>query len=334
MIPPAWRQGDPVIREISKTILITLLVIGSRVVPADQGKKLPTIGMAIPVDQSTDAPFQKALRDGLRDLGYVDGKNVTIIVRYANGDPDKLRDLTKELIALHVDVLVGPPTLKEVTTTVPIVAAIWGDPVKAGLVASLARPGGNLTGVSAQSYDIAPKQLELAREVVPKLRRLCLLLDETDEPNPVAYANTEFRALAHDMGVSVRMIPVGTVDDIKAALKTIRKERLQVLVVWDSPLMTQYHRKIMDSVAHRLPVISDGRHFAESGALLTYSVDQLDMFRRAAAYVDKILKGAKPGDLPIEQPTKFELVVNLKTAKALGITIPESILLRADEVIR
>ena len=323
------------IRHICKSILIALLTVGSGVAFADEGRKLPTIGLAIPVDQSTDAPFQKALRDGLRDLGYVDGKNVTIMVRYANGDPNKLRLLIKELIALHVDVLVGDaPPLKEATTTIPIVSPTMRDPVKTGLVASLARPGGNLTGVSAQVYDVLAKELELARDLVPNLRRLCLLFDENDEPNVVAYANTEFRALAHSLGISVRMMPVGTLADIQAALNTIHKERPQVLIVLDSPLMTQHNHTIMDSVAHRLPVISQGRDFAKAGALLTYSVDWLDMFRRSAGYIDKILKGAKPGDLPIEQPSKFDFVINLKTAKEFGISIPESILLRADKVIR
>ena len=323
------------IRDICKSILITVLVIWSGVVPADQGKRLPTIGMAIPVDQSTDAPFQKAFRDGLRDIGYVDGKNVMIVVRYANGDPDTLQAMIKELIALRVDVLVGDAQLlKEATTTIPIVSPTMGDPVKTGLVSSLARPGGNLTGVSAQVYDVLAKELELARDLVPNLRRLCLLFDENDEPNVAAYADTEFRSLARALGVSVRIMPVGTLADIQAALTTIHKERPQVLIVLESALMHQHLHTIMDSVAHRLPVISQKRDFAEAGALLSYSVDWLAMFRRSAGYVDKLLKGANPGDLPIEQPTKFELVVNLKTAKALGITIPESILLRADEVIR
>jgi putative ABC transport system substrate-binding protein len=253
--------------------------------------------MAIPVDPSTDAPFQKAFREGLRALGYVDGENVIIVARYSNGDPAKLRALIKELIVLHVDVLVGDaPPLKEATTTIPIVSLTMGDPVKTGLVASLAHPGGNLTGVAWQSYDIWPKQLELAKESVPSLRHLWLLFDKNGyEPNAVTRADTEFRALARDAGISVRVLPVGTLGDLQTGLRTIRKERPQGLMVWDSPLMTQYHRTITASLASRLPVISDGPHFARAGALLTYSVDQLDMFRRSAAYVDKILKGCQAG---------------------------------------
>jgi putative ABC transport system substrate-binding protein len=324
-----------VIYGISKGILVALAAIGIGFAHADEARKLPTIGMVVPVDAAADAPFQKAFRDGLRALGYEDGKNVTIIVRYANGDPSKLGALIKELIALHVDILVGDaPALKEATATIPIVSPTMGDPVKTGLVASLARPGGNLTGVSMQTYDLWPKRLELARELVPKLTRLCLLVDENDEPGAVAYANTEFRTLARGAGITVRTLAVGSPEDLRAALKTIHKERPQVLIVWDSPLMTQYRYTITHSVAHWLPVLSEGRHFAEAGALLTYSVDQYDLFRRSATYIDKILKGAQPRDLPIEQPTKFELIVNLRSAKSLNMTIPESILLRADEVIR
>ena len=322
------------IKLVVRTVLAALVLTGAHSVFADEGRRLPTIGLAIPVDAATDAPYQKAFRDGLRDLGYVDGKNVTLIVRYSNGDPAKLRKLIQELIALRVDVLWGEaPVLKQATTTIPIVSATMGDPVKTGLVASLARPGGNLTGVSKQSYDIWPKQLELARELVPNLRRLCFLFDENAEPDALTSAN-EVSALARGAGMTVCTFPVSSLDDLRTALGAIWKERPQLLIVWSSPLMTQHRRMIIDSVAHRLPVITDGQNFAEAGALLTYSVDWLDMFRRSATYVDKILKGAKPGDLPIEQPTKFNLVVNLKTAKALGIKVPESILVRANETIR
>jgi ABC-type uncharacterized transport system substrate-binding protein len=323
------------IRFVVHGLLIGSLAMGPVLTSADEGRKLPTIGFAVPVDPATDAPYQKAFRNGLRDVGYVDGKNVTLIARYANGDPAKLRALIKELIALRVDILVGDaPVLMEATTTIPIVSATMADPVRNGLVASLARPGGNLTGVSAQTYDLWPKRLELARELVPNLRRLCFLFDTNDEPYALTYANAEFKALARGAGMTVRTLPVGSLDDLRAALRTIHKEHPQVLMVWSSPLVTQHRRTIMDSVAHRLPVISDGRFLADAGALLTYSVDWVDMFRRSATYVDKILKGAKPADLPIEQPTKFKLVVNLKTARGLGIKVPESILVRADELIR
>jgi putative ABC transport system substrate-binding protein len=317
------------------TILFASVLTGAQLAAADESRKLPTIGLAIPVDPATDAPFQKAFRDGLRDLGYVDGKNVTLIVRYSNGDPAKLRGLIQELIALRVDVLWGDaPALKEATTTIPIVSAMMGDPVRTGLVASLARPGGNLTGLSTQRYDTDPKLLELTKELLPNLKRLCLLLDDTRERDLINYADNEFRALARDVGVSVRLIPVRTPGDIRSALRTVHQERPQALMIWASAFMYQHRHTLIGSAAHRLPVVGEGRALAEAGAVLTYSPDFADVFRRSAAYVDKILKGAKPADLPIEQPTKFKLVVNLKAAKALNINVPESILVRADEIIR
>jgi putative ABC transport system substrate-binding protein len=256
-------------------------------------------------------------------------------VRYANGDPAALRALIQELVALRVDVLWGDaPTLKEATTTIPIVSPTMGDPVRTGLVSSLARPGGNLTGLSAQSYEAAPKLLELTKELLPNLKRLSLLFDDSREPNLGNYVNGEFRALATGIGVSVRMSPVRTLDDIRGVPRIIDQERPQAVMIWASAFTYQHRHTLIASVAHRLPVIADGPQLAEAGAVLTYSVDWLDVFRRSAAYVDKILKGAKPADLPIEQPTKFKLVVNTKAARELHIKVPESILGRADEVIR
>jgi ABC-type uncharacterized transport system substrate-binding protein len=208
-----------------------------------------------------------------------------------------------------------------------------GDPVKTGLVQSLAHPGGNLTGVSAQSYDLWPKHLELARELIPNLRRLCFLFDTTDEPDALTSAN-QVAELSRGAAIATLSLPIDSLETLRAALRTIHRERPQVVIIWSSPLMFQHGSEIMHSLAHQLPVMSDGRFLTDAGTLLTYSVDWLDLFRRSAGYVDKILKGAKPGDLPIEQPTKFELIVNLRTAKALRIKIPESIRVRADKVIQ
>jgi len=326
-----------VIKLVVWTILASLALTGAHPAFTDEGRKLPTIGLAVPIDAASDAPYQKAFRDGLRDLGYVEGKNVTFIARYSNGDPAKYREIIRELIALRVDVLWGEALeLKEATTTIPIVSPTmdWGDPVRTGLVTSLARPGGNLTGPSSQRNDIDPKLLQFTKELLPGLKRLCLLFDGRRERNLVDYADNEFRALAHDIGVSVCMIPIRTPDDIRAMPGTIDRERPQAVMIWNSPFIFQNSHALVGAVANRLPVLDDIHNSAAAGAVLTYSVDWLDMFRRSAAYVDKILKGAKPGDLPIEQPTKFTLVVNLKAAKALGIKVPESILVRADEVIR
>jgi len=330
-------SGNNVIKLVLRTIFSALLLAVASAAFADEGRKLPTIGLAIPVDAASDAPYQKAFRDGLRDFGYVDGENVSLVVRYSNGDPAKYRDLIRELIALRVDVLWGEAReLTEATTTIPIVSPTmdWGDPVRTGLVASLARPGGNLTGPSSQRNDIDPKLLQFTKELLPGLKRLCLLFDGRRERNLLEYAENEFRALAHEVGVNVCLIPIRTLDDILAVPRIIDRERPQAIVIWNSPFLFQHSNTLIGTVGHRLPVIDDIHRSAEAGAVLTYSADWPAMFRRSAAYVDKILKGAKPGDLPIEQPTKFDLIVNLKTAKALGITVPQSILLRADEVIK
>jgi len=322
---------------MTKLVVYALLVVSMAMstLPtcAEESGRLPTIGAAIPVDEATDAPYQSALRDGLRQLGYVDGKNLKFIALYANGDPAKLRVNIKELVDLRVDVLVGDARLlKEATTTIPIVSPTMGDPVRTGLVASLAHPGGNLTGLSAQSYDLWPKQLELAKELVPHLTKVAFLFDTNDEPDALNRSG-EFSEMARREKITVLSLPVGSYTDIQAALKIIQKRGPQVLIVWSSPLLTQHRSAIVRAVGHQLPILSDGRFFAEAGALLTYSVDWPDLFGRSASYIDKILKGAKPGDLPIEQPTKFELVLNLQTAKALHMKMPESVLVRANKLI-
>ena len=316
-------------------LLSGALAAGTDPAAADEKRKLPTIGLAVPVDQATDAPFQKAFRDGPRDLGYVDGKNVTFLVRYANGDPAKLRENIRELITLQVDVFWSDaPAVKEETTTIPIVSPTMSDPVKTGLVASLARPGGNVTGLSTQRYDIDPKLLELTRELLPRLKRLCLLFDDARERNLAEYAENEFRSLARDQGLSVCVIPVRTEADVRGVAKIVERERPQAILVWASAFIYQHRQTLIGSIAHQFPVVAEGQELAEAGAALSYSVDWIDVFRRSAAYVDRILKGAKPGDLPIEQPTKFKLVLNLKTTKELDVKVPESILVRADEIIR
>jgi putative ABC transport system substrate-binding protein len=316
-------------------ILVAALVALAYEGSADDKRNLPTIGLAIPVDPATDAPFQGAFREGLRDLGYVDGENVRLIPRYSNGDPVKYRALIQELVGLRVDILWGEAKeLQEATTTIPIVSPRMPDPLSSGLVTSLARPGGNLTGVSYQVYDINPKRLELAKELLPSLKRLCYVFDDGTDPGLLSYLDNEVRARARNVGVSICMIPVRTLDDIRAVPKALDRERPQAIVIWNTPFTWQHRDAFIPFVARRVPLIGDGREVIELGAVLSYSVDWVDMFRRSAMYVDKILKGAKPGDLPIEQPTKFKVILNLKAAKALNIKVPESILVRADEIIR
>jgi len=320
-------------------VLAAFLLPGTQPISADENRKLPKIGLAVPVGPVIDVPYNTAFREGLRELGYVDGKNIILITRYANGDPSKYPAVIQELIAMNVDILWGESAaLKAATTTIPIVSPTMDNPVKTGLVASLARPGGNLTGLSAQGFDIWPKHLELARELVPDLRHLCVLFDISDTttdagPKAISYAK-DFEAIAGSVGVKISTFPIASFDELQAALTRIRKTCSEALIVRSSAIMTQYRDTISDSVGQKIPVISDGRFLAEAGALLSYSVDYLDNFRRSATYVVKILNGAKPADLPIEQPMRFKLVVNLKTAQALGLKIPQTIMVRADELIR
>jgi putative ABC transport system substrate-binding protein len=320
-------------------VLTTFLLIFAQPVYADVDRRIPRIGLAIPVDPVIDVPYNTALRAGLRELGYVDGENIILIPRYANGDFTKYPAVIQELIALDVDILSGEAAaLREATKTIPIVSATMDDSVREGLVASLSRPGGNVTGLSAQAFDLWPKHLELTRELLPNLKHLCVLLDK-DQHNsrsgPEAPTNAaQFEALARSFGVNVNSFPVDSLNELEAALNEIRKECSEALIIRSSPITTQYFHTIMDSVGQRLPVVSDGKLSAAAGTLLSYSVDYLYNFKRQAVYMDKILKGANPGDLPIEQPTRFKLVVNLKTARALGLTLPQSIMVHTDEVIQ
>jgi putative ABC transport system substrate-binding protein len=298
--------------------------------------KLPQIGLVWFGNPSIAGPYDAAFRDGLRELGYVDGKNVTFVTRYANMNASQIPALLDELIALPVDVIVVTPkavqTARKKSTQIPIVCPDMGNPVRDGLVASLAHPGGNLTGAYAQDSETNAKRLELIKEITPGAKSVGVVFDANDV-SLVANAK-ELRELAQRVKVSLRAFPVHNGDEIQDALGRIERDRLQALIIFDSPLTEAHLEAIMRRAAHRLPVVSEGRDWAKAGALVTYGADYHDMWKHGAIFVDKILKGAKAGDLPVEQPTKFDLVVNMKTAKALGIAIPQSILLRADEVIK
>jgi len=283
------------------------------------------------------APYHQAFLEGLRDRGYIEGKNLQLFTRYANGDESRLPSLINELLGLHVDVLfvsqasVGPA--KDATTTVPIVCATMNDPVGAGQVASLSRPGGNLTGLSWQSVDTATKRFELARELRPKLSSLAVLFDSSDRA-----ARQEAQVViiaAKKARIAVASYEVRTPTDIQAAFAAMTSKRPQLLYVVDNATTTGLDIQIATlALAIRLPLISESRVWAEAGGVLSYGAKLTPALKRGAAYVDKILKGAKPQDLPIEQPTEFELVVNLKSAKTTGVLIPESVSARADRVIR
>ena len=280
---------------------------------------------------------REPLHDGLRQLGYHDGRNITVVARYAGRDPRRFPVLLDELLAANVDVLflIGPavPIAKQKTRRVPIVCATCADPVAEGLAVSYARPGGNVTGLSWQSLESGGKRLELATEIAPGFRRLAVMFDAGEVGGTLDAKRLE--EAVRRLGTTVRLFATRDTDSVHSALATIVKDRTQVLIVSDTAL-TNAHRKDIATAATkaRIVLISEDRSFAEAGAVLTYGPNAASMFRRAATYIHRILKGASAGELPIEQPTKFDLLVNLTTADAIGIKIPQSILLRADEVMR
>ena len=295
--------------------------------------KVPRIGI-LRLGSPPD-PFVDAFRQGLRELGYVEGQNVHLEYRWAEGRDARLPALAADLVRLKVDVIVAGGTqaqaAKQHTTTIPIVMPIAADPVRSGLVAGLARPGGNVTGLSFQSEGLPGKWLELVTEALPGVSRVALLWHPASEVGQVKVADVAARSL----NVRLQPLRVERVDDLSSAFGAAQKDRAEALVALASPLLGAHRARIVDLAAkHRLPAMYAERGFVDAGGLMSYGPNPEDLFRRAATYVDKILKGAKPADLPVEQPTKFEFVVNLRTAKALGLTIPPSVLARADELIQ
>ncbi|HEV8458500.1 MAG TPA: ABC transporter substrate-binding protein, partial [Methylomirabilota bacterium] len=284
---------------------------------------------------------QEAFRQGLRDLGYVEGRNVVIEYRDAEGNVERLPALAAELVALKVDVIVvgGTPAVlaaKQATKTIPIVFTVAADPVADGLVTSLARPGGNVTGLSNLGPELVGKCLEQLKQAVPGVSRVAVLwqpgaFGERTEKDMLKEAEVAARAL----GVRPQFVEARGPDDFDRAFSDMTRARAGALTVLLSPMFFNERRRLVDLAAkNRLPAVYQVREFVDAGGLMSYGANLADLVRRAATYVDRILKGAKPGDLPVEQPTKFELVINLKTAKALGLTIPQSVLGRADEVIQ
>ncbi len=276
-------------------------------------------------------------REAMAELGYVDGRNITIEVRWTEGSAERRTMLATELVRLKVDVIVthglqAAQIVKAATTSIPIVVAVASDVLRSGLVASLARPGGNLTGMTDQVVELAGKEVELFKEVLPRMRRLAIMWESTN-PGGVLQSD-DLQAAARKLGLEVEPIKIDNADDIERAFSLARKKQVDAVVLAHTPLLVRNRAQLARlALAQRLPTMSAPSQFAEAGALMSYGPDLTKYFKRAAYFVDKILKGAKPADLPVEQPTKFELVVNLKTAKALGITIPQSILARADKVI-
>ena len=306
-------------------------------VEAQQAKKMPRIGYLSLASQA--GPREEAFLQGLRDLGWVDGQNISIEYRWAAGNVDRLAALAKELVRLKVDVIVASATpavsaAKNATKMIPIVMGPAADPVRTGLVASLARPGGNITGMSLIMPELAGKRIELLKEVLPKLSRVAFL---AYGPGPAHQLFVkEAQESVERFGMKFQPVVIGGPEEIEDAFSTMIRQRARALMV--HPIFVaalgQGGRIAELATKNRLPTISDGFRFAEAGGLIYYGPDYLPSVRRAAVYVDKILKGTKPADLPVEQPTKFELVINLKTAKQIGLTIPPNVLARADKVIR
>ena len=302
---------------------------------AQQAGKLPRIGYLSLGSAEFDKRRVVAFQQGLRELGYVEGKNILVEQRYAAGRVERFQELAAELVRLKVDVLVQYGRLdlvKSVAGTTPIVFPVHADPVGVGHVASLARPGGNITGLSDQHGDTAGKRLELLKEVAPSLSRVAVLL------NPAAPITSpqlkSLQAATSALRMTILPLEVRGSDDLDRAFSVMGKERAGGIVIIGEPILGSLAPQIAESaVKRRLPTIGTTRQFAEAGLLIAYGANFEDLWRRAAIYVDKILKGAKPGDLPIEQASKWDLVVNLKTAKALGLTVPPSLLLRADHLI-
>jgi len=335
---PANRKRPRRLKWLGLWLIAFVLVACAVLAQAQQPTKVPRIGF------QTDAPISavtariEAFRQGLRELGYIEGKNIIIEWRSAEGKIERRSEIAAELARLKVDVIVsaGPTVtraVKEATSTIPIVMAQDPDPVGNGFVASLARPGGNITGLATLSTEISGKQLELLKEIVPKLSRVAVIGNSTNPGD--SQALREVVLAAGSFEIYLRYLDVLDPKDLETTFRSAAKGRADALVLLGNPILNAHRKPIVDLAAkHRLPAIYSRPEYIESGGLMYYGTSYNDSFRRAATYVDKILKGAKPGDLPVEQATKFELIVNLKAAKQIGLTIPHGPLARADRVIR
>jgi putative ABC transport system substrate-binding protein len=318
-------------------LVAVVLLCVALIAEAQQPKRFPRIGF-LTASPSVFPSRIEAFRQGLRELGYVEGKNIVIEWRYTEGKLDRAPALAAELVRLKVDIIVssGPTltnVLKEATTTIPIVMGYHTDPVGTGLVASLARPGGNITGLSVLSPELGGKRLEILKEVVPKLSRVTVLGSSTLPGNAETLRETELAAEA--LGVKLQFVDVLSPKDIEVAFRHTVKGRADAVLAQGSGVLNAHRTQVADlAVKSRLPGMYYAAEFVDAGGLMFYGVDFSDLHRRAATYVDKILKGAKPAELPVEQPKKFEFIVNLKAAKQIGLTIPPNVLVRADKVIK
>jgi putative ABC transport system substrate-binding protein len=307
---------------------------------AEQTGKIARIGLLTPgsfSSSSAGATLFDVLVEALRELGWIQGKNVTFERRYAENRLERLPDLAAELVRINVDVIVatgtlGPLAAKRASSTIPIVMTASGDPLGSGLVASLARPGGNVTGMSLMVPDLGGKRLELLKELLPRLARVAVLWNAANPYPAIVFKETQ--AAGRSLAIEVQSLEVRGPDDFDGAFEAVRRQRPDALITVEDPLTITYAKRIADfAMVNRLPSLHGAKEFVAAGGLISYGANLTDVFRRAADYVDKILRGAKPGDLPVEQPTTFELVINLKIAKVLGLDISPMLLTRADEVI-
>jgi putative ABC transport system substrate-binding protein len=328
---------------MKKRILVSLLPIlilnFVHVACAQQPERVPRIGFLFGASASGNMERTEAFRQALRDLGYIEGKNILIEYRFAERKLDRVPSLAGELVQLQVDVLVVPfqegiLAAKKATKTIPIVISTAQDPVATGIINSFARPGGNITGLTRRTRELSGKRLELLKEVVPGISRVGILWNADSVGASVGFK--EYEAAARALEIQLQSLGVRSPSpDLEGAFQSASKGRASALITIRNPILTDYPKLIADfAIKNRLPSMHEGSDYVEAGGLVSYSEDDLAVLRRAAVYVDKILKGAKPADLPVETPTKFELVINLKTAKQIGVTIPESVLYRADRVIK
>jgi putative tryptophan/tyrosine transport system substrate-binding protein len=321
-------------------LLASFALASVQLAEAQQTTKLPRIGyVSATGDGSNQGVYVEALRQGLKELGYVEGKNISIEYRGAEGDTGRIPSLVFELVQLKVDILVAPvlPAIraaKQATKTIPLIMVISEDPVAAGLVDSLGHPGGNITGLTRLQRELSGKRLELLAQAIPGITRIAVLRDA--ESPSAAIAFKEYETAAQALKLQLQSFEVrGTKPDLDGALQDAATRRVSALItVTNANILRNQERVAELAVRNRLPSMFEGHTWVEAGGLMSYSTNDLEIYRRAATYIDKILKGAKPGDLPIEQPTKFEFVINLKTAKQIGLTIPQNVLARADKVIK
>ena len=319
-------------------VLAVLLASPARAQPASRTYRIGYLGSTSPdsLAAPTDA-LMATLLGRLRELGYTEGRNLVVERRTSEGHNERYRALASELVNLNVDVIIAPGSAaaraaKEVTSTVPIIIVVAGDPVGSQLIASFARPGGNVTGTSSFGGELTVKQLELLREILPRVSRVTVLANRSSALHVLLLTNLE--SAARPLRIRIHPVDARSPQDLEAAFKTITVERPEAMVVLDDPLMFQQRRRIAEfALQQRLPTASFQRFYTEAGTLFSYGPSFADLFLRAATYVDKIFKGAKPADLPVEQPTKVELVINVQTAKALALKIPAQLLQRADQLI-